>query len=317
MVTDQEQLGVQAWLEAYHGDDDSNILNSGTLYGRAGTIIAGINFEIQDFDVEYINLKLEGLNGQLPNLDLHNLVVKLSHKQSIPAAYKMSSQRGRKHKMQDNLLNILSMMCTQSSGIPNGNHGLFHRYGIEALTIEAIKRDPSNGYNQQKILNLLKIIEGITRSLNNLLERFHQSFFFYVLVSSDRFISIGDYMPSIGLMAGSVLIKSFLLWLIASSYFPNEAGSEVEGVKKVKKDLSKKGVVDIGIVIIVSHLIGVLTLFTTSNKTVHDYFSSYGIPTPTGIFYLMLTTFVFSFLSPKFLKVHHSNSEVNFCIVLF
>ncbi len=124
-------------------------------------------------------------------------------------------------------------------------------------------------------------------------------------------------MPSIGLMAGSVLIKSFLLWLIASSYFPNEAGSEVEGVKKVKKDLSKKGVVDIGIVIIVSHLIGVLTLFTTSNKTVHDYFSSYGIPTPTGIFYLMLTTFVVSFLSPKFLKVHHSNSEVNICIVFF
>jgi len=29
------------------------------------------------------------------------------------------------------------------------------------------------------------------RSLNNLLERFHQSFFFYLLPSTDRYVSIG------------------------------------------------------------------------------------------------------------------------------
>lgn len=37
-----------------------------------------------------------------------------------------------------------------------------------------------------------RILEGIFRSLNNLLERFHQSFFFYLLPSSDRYISIGN-----------------------------------------------------------------------------------------------------------------------------
>ena len=96
---------------------DTSILNSGTLYGKAGTIIAAINFEMQDFDIDFINLKLEGLNGQLPNLDLHNLVVKLSHKQSIPTGYKMKSVERRRTKMQDNLLNLLSMMWTQSSGV--------------------------------------------------------------------------------------------------------------------------------------------------------------------------------------------------------
>lgn len=30
------------------------------------------------------------------------------------------------------------------------------------------------------------------RSLNNLLERFHQSFFFYLLPSTDRYVSIGN-----------------------------------------------------------------------------------------------------------------------------
>lgn len=85
--------------------------------GRAGNIIAAINFEVQDFDIEYINLKLEGLNGQLPNLDLHNLVIKLSHKQNIPTGYKMTSNDRRGRSVKDNLINILSMMCTQSSGV--------------------------------------------------------------------------------------------------------------------------------------------------------------------------------------------------------
>jgi hypothetical protein len=34
-------------------------------------------------------------------------------------------------------------------------------------------------------------LEGTLRSLNNLLERFHQSFFFYLRPATDRFISIG------------------------------------------------------------------------------------------------------------------------------
>lgn len=84
LITEQEQLGMQAWLEAYHGYDDNPVLRSGSLDARAGQIQAAINVEVQDFDIQYINIKIEGLNGQLPNLDLHNLVQKLSHKQSIP-----------------------------------------------------------------------------------------------------------------------------------------------------------------------------------------------------------------------------------------
>lgn len=117
VVTDQEQLGMQAFLEAYYGEDDSNILDSGKLYGKAGNIIAAINFEIQDFDVDFNNLKIEGLNGQLPNLDLHNLVVKLSHKQGIATGYKMKASAQIQEDMQGNFMNLLAMMWTQSSGV--------------------------------------------------------------------------------------------------------------------------------------------------------------------------------------------------------
>ena len=37
----------------------------------------------------------------------------------------------------------------------------------------------------------IRALEGIMRSLNNLQERFHQSFFFYLLPATNRYISIG------------------------------------------------------------------------------------------------------------------------------
>ena len=52
-----------------------------------------------------------------------------------------------------------------------------------------------------------RVVEGVFRSLNNLLERFHQSFFFYLLPSTDRYVSIGLYMPPFALMAIAGVIK--------------------------------------------------------------------------------------------------------------
>lgn len=167
---------------------------------------------------------------------------------------------------------------------------------------------------------LLKIMEGISRSLNNLLERFHQSFFFYVIVSSDRFISIGDYMPSIALMAGSLLIKSFLLWLISNNKpeKENEAAGEKEDEKIliVKKSVRNIDALKVGTVFLSGHLIGVLALFVTTNKLVHDYFHLFDIPTQTGIFYLIATVFSFSLCTPKFFQLNCSNGQFLNIVVL-
>lgn len=205
--------------------------------------------------------------------------------------------------------------------VPNGNHGLFHRYGIEALTIECVKKESSSSNQnlQQKILALLKIVEGISRSLNNLLERFHQSFFFYVIISSERFVSIGDYMPSIGLMAGSLLIKSFLLWLMSNTSPDNDLGSERKEDEKimiVKKSVRNIDVLNVGTVFMTAHLIGILALFITTNKFVHDYFFTLGIPTQSGIFYLISFVFALSLLAPKFLRLNCSNGQFLNIIVL-
>lgn len=217
LVTDNEQLGIQAWLEAYHLgglQSDQGILNSGSLRSRAGALQAALNLEIQGMDLDYINVKLEGLNGGLPNLDYFNLVQRITAKERIAAGYKQTARKTKYTpyvtKIEENLKHILSMIFTQANCVPTGNHGLFHQYRIEALTLEGIKA--KNSHQRPGVLSVLKSIEGISRSLNNLLEKFHQSFFFYILVHNDRFISIGDYMPCAILFVAVFFIKSFLMW---------------------------------------------------------------------------------------------------------
>ncbi|XP_001355319.1 glycosylphosphatidylinositol anchor attachment 1 protein [Drosophila pseudoobscura] len=223
LVTEQEQLGMQAWLEAYHdGDRVMNVskayLLPGNLPARAGSLQAALNIEVQDLEIDYVDVKIEGLNGKLPNLDMFNLVQRIMAREGITSGYKQTLRKKRRSNptvFEKNLRQMLSMLATQSSGVPNGNHGLFHRYRIDALTIAAAKRQTHatlKGNAGSAAVPLLKAIEGIARSLNNLLERFHQSFFFYVIVNNDRYISIGDYMPALVALVACAFFKAYLTW---------------------------------------------------------------------------------------------------------
>ncbi|KAG1714998.1 Glycosylphosphatidylinositol anchor attachment 1 protein [Nymphon striatum] len=101
---------------------------------------------------------------------------------------------------------LLLMVMKQASGRPSSGHGLFHRYAIQSLTIETNDR-PSQKYSSISYNTVGRVIEGVFRSLNNLLEKFHQSFFFYLLPSIHRYISIGMYMPPFALIAIPILLK--------------------------------------------------------------------------------------------------------------
>lgn len=316
LITEQEQLGMQAWLEAYHGSYDNDgvsVLNSGTLDARAGSIQAAINLEVQGFDVDYIDIKVEGLNGQLPNLDLLNLIQRIALKEGLSSGHKQTSNQRRsgvKSSLTTNLRHMISMILTQSTGVPNGNHGLFHRYGIEAVTMEAHKRESTNHQRKSQGANaLIKLIEGISRSLNNLLERFHQSFFFYLLVASDRFVSIGDYMPSLSLIAGSLLLKAFILWLKV-----NQQLSDAKDAKDAQNEDNEENYVSIeadfnyikiGKLLILAHIFGAIAFYLPHFRPLDDFVHKMGITTEiylTGLFGILsvlalLTVFSSSFSS--------------------
>ncbi|ELT93188.1 hypothetical protein CAPTEDRAFT_223994 [Capitella teleta] len=206
LVTEFDQLGMKAWLNAYH-HCPTPYIHAGELTGRSGAIQAAINIEIAGDSISSFNIKSEGLNGQLPNLDLINTVVLLCHHGSItPTVHeradhlKPASQSGFIHSLQTMML----MMMTQASGSPSGNHGLFLPFHIEAVTIQGVKMKTGQRFSLNKIGD---VVEGLFRSLNNLLERFHQSFFFYLLPATERYVSIGLYMPPFGVMALPLIIK--------------------------------------------------------------------------------------------------------------
>lgn len=215
LVTDHEQLGVQAWLEAYHGVScgSDNTLDHGKLRGRAGAIQAAINLELHSVRIGAVDLKIEGLNGQLPNLDLFNLAARICAKEGIFHTFKDRTGAYSKSPIKEwwhYFKNMMAMVATQATGIPNGNHGLFLRFGIQALTLEGFQE--AKGGARVGMLSMGRVIEGMFRSMNNLLERFHQSFFFYILPSPDRYISIGLYMPAVCMLGAALIIRACAKW---------------------------------------------------------------------------------------------------------
>jgi len=216
LITEHEWLGAQAWLEGYHGVSCGveGILEAGDLPARAGSIQAAINLEFSSEFPTHVNLKIEGLNGQLPNLDLINLVNRLVGREGMGGMFHEREETRQPESYKGyirSLRTLLAMMGTQASGVPSGNHGLYHRFSIEAITLEGVtrrsrKRPPGDFHT------LGRIIEGTFRSLNNLLERFHQSFFFYLLPSGGRYVSIGLYMPMFGVLAAGLPITAVALW---------------------------------------------------------------------------------------------------------
>ncbi|XP_060564465.1 glycosylphosphatidylinositol anchor attachment 1 protein-like [Ruditapes philippinarum] len=214
LVTDHEQIGMQAWLDGYH-EVQSDYIQPGELPGRSGQIQAAINLEVPDANIKYFNVKIEGLNGQLPNLDLVNLVVRLCHKNNVDVMLHNSRDVPQWEAetvagFQQSAKTMLKMMWAQASGLPSGNHGLFHRFHIEAVTLEGIRRKKTGKIS---LAVTGRVVEGIFRSLNNLLERFHQSFFFYILPGTERYVSIGLYMIPFGIICASCLVKAIALWV--------------------------------------------------------------------------------------------------------
>lgn len=74
--------------------------------------------------------QVEGLNGQLPNLDLFNLSQNMISKEGIRRSFQRRFDTYEKDSFKKwwyHFNTMMSMILTQATGIPTGNHGLFHR----------------------------------------------------------------------------------------------------------------------------------------------------------------------------------------------
>jgi len=219
VFSDSKLNGLQAWLQAYHGHPDSIAVQGSRLESRGGSIQAALSIEISQSSCDGLNFILEGMNGQLPNLDLFNTMDKIT-RSNDGQVYLHGRRNPPTRDLIENCLMMLKTtllgMWQQASGRPISGHALFLPYHIDALTVrcqpppplDANRRNiPSMGY-----LHIGRTIEGTTRSINNLLERFHQSFFYYVMPSTINYISIGMYIPALMICLLSSAIKGAALW---------------------------------------------------------------------------------------------------------
>ncbi|XP_015688246.1 glycosylphosphatidylinositol anchor attachment 1 protein isoform X2 [Oryza brachyantha] len=249
-----EYAAVSAWLNQYHNPmflSDPVILDT-KMYGtnrnlyehddttekaelmtfkRAGTMAAALIFKVGETrkynDRDSVTMYAEASNGQMPNLDLLNVVHYLAvHRQGfhvnietfssllssswlkvIAEVFQNVGSVLRKinpdWKLDVNVpdyvegtANLANSMYNQALGVPTGSHGAFRDYQVDAVSLEFAPA--FNLKNENAKFSFLlrggRLTEGVVRSVNNLLEKFHQSFFLYFLTAPSKFISVGVYM---------------------------------------------------------------------------------------------------------------------------
>ncbi|CAH8625943.1 unnamed protein product [Schistosoma rodhaini] len=224
LFPEYEYIGLMAWLEAYHGTINSDNLFWSELGGRSGSIQAGLSLEFRNLYQSAIDILPEGPNGLLANLDLVNTVVRLAEAHSVVTRVNSQSYDYRRVTLEtrlNDMMGLIKAVWNQGSNSPTGLHGPLINYQIPAITLRAEQKQRSTVPRSSEILSVTRLLEGILRSINNLQERFHQSFWYYFLPNPYRYISIGVYMPPVLIMILSLLLKPFLFWI-----FLNQSDSD-------------------------------------------------------------------------------------------
>ncbi|KAG9158935.1 hypothetical protein Leryth_013306 [Lithospermum erythrorhizon] len=276
-----EYTAVASWLRAYNApvfgyknapqyeichENDLSGMNmcptEGTArcdgFRRAGTMAAALVIKVAgnspEFEKDSLSIFAEASNGQMPNLDLINIVnylavhgqglhVKVNKVWSLLDSWWLKTL-GRLLELVGEVARSLnptwnfgktvseyvegtatlaSSLYHQALGVPTGPHGAFRDYQVDSITME-ISRHFSSNYNfrnNEFLHRSGRLVEGVIRSVNNLLEKFHQSFFLYLLTSPNKFVSVGVYMIAFALLIAPLPLVAASLYADANKRNPD------------------------------------------------------------------------------------------------
>lgn len=276
---------VSAWLKDYHEpfflggpnlqspsshpDFFSRILDKASVslleettlgdFKRAGVIGAGVVFKMQGVQgrllSDFLTVYAEGPNGQMPNLDLINVVNNLAvYREGLQTRVDMAANMLEwawlhiAGKVLEKVGQVAAMLnagwkfglpafdyvqgaatltrsvILQALGVPTGAHGAFRDYQIDAVTVILSFASQAQGGQVGSLLKFGRLLEGTIRSVNNLLEKFHQSFFLYFLSGPSRFVSVGVYTIPLLLLLITLPLKAAAL--CSQSSGSSESSSE-------------------------------------------------------------------------------------------
>jgi glycosylphosphatidylinositol transamidase len=208
LIPGDSTIGSQAWVDAYHEAHDTRYVESLKIKSGALQGAVAVDYPAGPWGHRYDKLHVvyDGINGQLPNLDLFNTAVQIASGQ-MGIGCVIQRMWDHKDSYKERLQTMLRGMLSQGIGHATGPHSSFIPYHVDAVTLVTV----GNGWHDE--MSLGKTIESLFRSLNNLLEHLHQSFFFYLLLQDKRFVSIGTYLPSAMLIAINFSIAAMALWV--------------------------------------------------------------------------------------------------------
>ncbi|GAA5930593.1 GPI-anchor transamidase subunit GAA1 [Sporobolomyces koalae] len=219
LISDGHVEGVQAWLDAYHGFAQSN-LNAEQLSLTTGPIWAALNLDYPHHSFDQVGIHYEGANGQLPNLDFINSASRILRHVGISTVLRAPSRRDppayldsipRAEQYYHAAKNLFSQLAIGADGRIHGPEGCYGKYRIDAITWFANPAEGPHGFH-----SIGQATESTFRSLNNLLERFHQSFFLYIMTSIDSFIAVGNYLAAPILIGAGLTVQGLLTWSAAT-----------------------------------------------------------------------------------------------------
>ncbi|ESQ41923.1 hypothetical protein EUTSA_v10012831mg [Eutrema salsugineum] len=268
---------VAAWLNEYHTPsfqvsdlskcDELNIPDS---FRRAGTMAAALVVKVDGRSERFedtLSIYAEASNGQMPNLDLINVVNYLAvHRQGFyvkvekvvsllsSSWLKIVGERFEAVGKVAHTLNpdwnfgipaadylegsatLASSLYSQALGIPTGPHGAFRDYQVDAITLKVSPRfhPDSKARQHDFFLRGAQLLEGTIRSVNNLLEKFHQSFFLYLLTSPSKFISVGVYMIAFALLVAPLPMVAASLYIDGCNALTKSTHNPAKNLKSWK-----------------------------------------------------------------------------------
>lgn len=189
---------LRSWVDAYHTSLD---LTAGSLEAALVLDFPGNN----DF-FDYVEISYDGLNGELPNLDLLNVAVSITEHEHMRVSF---------HGIPVNEMyqgDYFSRLKIMFMGIKNwALAGVRKVHGNEAFSgwrVQSVTLKAHGGSGETDITCFGRIPEAVFRSVNNLLEKFHQSFFFYLLMAPRNFVSISSYLPSAVILSVSYAVAA-------------------------------------------------------------------------------------------------------------
>lgn len=231
VVSDGHLEGIHAWTSAYFGDVPAGLRVEPVVTGGS-QVWNAISIDYPADSFSSLVVQYEGFDGQLPNMDVINTVIRIaesvaggmptsfSHKASTSLlkepAQTLAQRLGISLRVdveyelgayEDGLRSALRQVGFGVSGQASGPHGFFQRHHVDAITLYAVPATGPYGF-----YHLGRLIESFVRSMSNLLERLHHSQFFYLLLSPRRFVPIGTAILIPLFLSISLTIGGLGLW---------------------------------------------------------------------------------------------------------